>query len=162
MRRWLQQLKRGAPTPLQLLVPRSAQLYCAPVLGSFTSCDLTSFRTAFASFRGLLSTGVSGWNDVYACSYLFLSFLFDPVTRAKSPRQVINILNYEGGEIDIILAEVDLPVSKCFKLLKYIARNKDLRHIPIISKLCPTVLDVAAAKCQPPCIDHTFVGEILQ
>ncbi|KAL5665880.1 hypothetical protein ACJX0J_025988, partial [Zea mays] len=53
-------------------------------------------------------------------------------TCAKSPRQVINILNYEGGEIDIILAEVDLPVSKCFKMLKYIARNKDLRHIPII------------------------------
>jgi pseudo-response regulator 1 len=80
------------------------------------------------------STGVSGWNDVYACSYPFSSF-FDPVTCAKSPRQVINILNYEGGEIDIILAEVDLPVSKCFKMLKYIARNKDLRHIPIISKL---------------------------
>jgi CheY-like chemotaxis protein len=57
------------------------------------------------------------------------------VTCAKSPRQVINILNYEGGEIDIILAEVDLPVSKCFKMLKYIARNKDLRHIPIISRL---------------------------
>lgn len=57
------------------------------------------------------------------------------VTCAKSPRQVINILNYEGGEIDIILAEVDLPVSKCFKMLKYIARNKDLRHIPIISSL---------------------------
>jgi len=37
--------------------------------------------------------------------------------------------------IDIILAEVDLPVTKCFKMLKYIARNKDLRHIPIISKL---------------------------
>jgi len=48
---------------------------------------------------------------------------------------VINILNYEGSEIDIILAEVDLPVTKCFKMLKYIARNKDLRHIPIISKL---------------------------
>lgn len=54
------------------------------------------------------------------------------VTCAKSPRQVINILNFEASEIDIILAEVDLPVSKCFKMLKYIARNKDLRHIPII------------------------------
>nr|AQR58514.1 TOC1-like protein [Bambusa tulda] len=54
------------------------------------------------------------------------------VTCAKSPRQVINVLNYEGAEIDIILAEVDLPVSKCFKMLKYIARNKELRHIPII------------------------------
>ena len=54
------------------------------------------------------------------------------VTCAKSPRQVINVLNCEGAEIDIILAEVDLPVSKCFKLLKYIGRNKELRHIPII------------------------------
>ncbi|KAF2945880.1 hypothetical protein DAI22_02g249300 [Oryza sativa Japonica Group] len=54
------------------------------------------------------------------------------VTCAKSPRQVINVLNCEAGEIDIILAEVDLPVSKCFKMLKYIARNKELRHIPII------------------------------
>uniref|UniRef100_A0A8R7UTV0 Response regulatory domain-containing protein n=1 Tax=Triticum urartu TaxID=4572 RepID=A0A8R7UTV0_TRIUA len=57
------------------------------------------------------------------------------VTCAKSPRQVINMLNCEGAEIDIILAEVDLPVSKCFKMLKYIGRNKELRHIPIISKL---------------------------
>jgi pseudo-response regulator 1 len=57
------------------------------------------------------------------------------VTCAKSPRQVINLLNCEGAEMDIILAEVDLPVSKCFKMLKYIARNKELRHIPIISKL---------------------------
>ncbi|KAF0931598.1 hypothetical protein E2562_005563 [Oryza meyeriana var. granulata] len=54
------------------------------------------------------------------------------VTCAQSPRQVINVLNCEAGEIDIILAEVDLPVSKCFKMLKYIARNKELRHIPII------------------------------
>jgi len=54
------------------------------------------------------------------------------VTCAKSPRQVINILNYESSEIDIILAEVDLPVTKCFRMLKYIARNTDLRHIPII------------------------------
>ncbi|KAM0891921.1 hypothetical protein ACQ4PT_026087 [Festuca glaucescens] len=54
------------------------------------------------------------------------------VTCAKSPRQVINVLNREGAEMDIILAEVDLPVSKCFKMLKYIARNKELHHIPII------------------------------
>ena len=60
---------------------------------------------------------------------------FVSVTCAKSPRQVIDVLNCEGVEIDIILAEVDLPVSKCFKMLKYIARNKELRHIPIISEL---------------------------
>lgn len=66
---------------------------------------------------------------------VLMNFFFVSVTCAKSPRQVINILNNEGGEIDIILAEVDLPVTKCFKMLKYIARNKDLRHIPIISKL---------------------------
>ena len=66
---------------------------------------------------------------------VLVNFFFVSVTCAKSPRQVINILNYESSEIDIILAEVDLPVTKCFRMLKYIARNTDLRHIPIISKL---------------------------
>jgi pseudo-response regulator 1 len=44
-------------------------------------------------------------------------------------------LNAEGQYIDIILAEVDLPTKKGMKMLKYIARDKELRRIPIISKL---------------------------
>nr|DAD25850.1 TPA_asm: hypothetical protein HUJ06_027318 [Nelumbo nucifera] len=54
------------------------------------------------------------------------------VTKVRSPRQVIDALNAEGPDIDIILSEVDLPISKGLKMLKYIMRNNELRHIPII------------------------------
>ncbi|OIT29753.1 PREDICTED: two-component response regulator-like APRR1 [Nicotiana attenuata] len=54
------------------------------------------------------------------------------VTSARSPRQVIDALNAEGPEIDIILSEVDLPMSKGYKMLKYIMRDKELRRIPVI------------------------------
>jgi pseudo-response regulator 1 len=57
------------------------------------------------------------------------------VTSVKSARQVIDALNAEGQYIDIILAEVDLPTKKGMKMLKYIARDKELRRIHIISKL---------------------------
>ncbi|KAF5190112.1 Two-component response regulator-like aprr1 [Thalictrum thalictroides] len=54
------------------------------------------------------------------------------VTSVRTPRQVIDALNAEGPDIDIILAEVDLPVSKGLKLLKYIMRDAELQRIPII------------------------------
>ncbi|KAH6758454.1 hypothetical protein C2S51_018689 [Perilla frutescens var. frutescens] len=54
------------------------------------------------------------------------------VTAVKSPRQVIDALNAEGPDIDIILSEVDLPMSKGLKMLKYIMRDKELRRIPVI------------------------------
>lgn len=56
------------------------------------------------------------------------------MTSVRSARQVIDALNAEGPEIDIILAEVDLPMTKGMKMLKYIMRDKDLRRIPVISK----------------------------
>lgn len=65
---------------------------------------------------------------------------FFPVTAVKSPRQVIDALNAEGPDIDLILSEVDLPMSKGFKLLKYIMRDKELRRIPVISKYRSLVL----------------------
>ncbi|KAF3622809.1 hypothetical protein T459_10410 [Capsicum annuum] len=55
------------------------------------------------------------------------------VTSVKSPRQVIDALNAEGPDIDIILSEVDLPMSKGYKMLKYIMRDKELRRIPVIT-----------------------------
>ncbi|CAA6672091.1 unnamed protein product [Spirodela intermedia] len=58
------------------------------------------------------------------CSYQVVS--------VRTARQVINALNAQGSEIDIILSEVDLPVAKGFKMLKYIMRTKELRHIPIV------------------------------
>ncbi|OMO52839.1 hypothetical protein COLO4_36941 [Corchorus olitorius] len=54
------------------------------------------------------------------------------VTPVRSARQVIDALNAEGPEIDIILAEVDLPMTKGMKMLKYIMRDKELRRIPVI------------------------------
>ncbi|EHA8587847.1 Two-component response regulator-like PRR1 [Cocos nucifera] len=51
---------------------------------------------------------------------------------ASAPTKVIDVLNAQGPDIDIILAEVDLPVTKGLKMLKYIARDKSLRRIPII------------------------------
>ncbi|KAK3225413.1 hypothetical protein Dsin_005275 [Dipteronia sinensis] len=58
------------------------------------------------------------------CSYQVIS--------VRSARQVIDALNAEGSEIDIILAEVDLPMTKGMKMLKYITRDKELRRIPVI------------------------------
>ncbi|KAK9926047.1 hypothetical protein M0R45_023301 [Rubus argutus] len=54
------------------------------------------------------------------------------VTPVKSPRQVIDALNAEGPDIDIILAEVDLPMRKGTRMLKYITRHRELRRIPVI------------------------------
>ncbi|KAF8396774.1 hypothetical protein HHK36_018406 [Tetracentron sinense] len=64
------------------------------------------------------------------CSYQDICCL--TVTSVHTARQVIDALNAEGPDIDIILAEVDLPVAKGLKMLKYILRVKELRHIPII------------------------------
>ncbi|XP_022135418.1 two-component response regulator-like APRR1 [Momordica charantia] len=58
------------------------------------------------------------------CSYQVIS--------VRSARQVINALNAEGPYIDIILTEVDLPMAKGMKMLKYVTRDKELRRIPVI------------------------------
>eukprot|EP01018_Ginkgo_biloba_P037866 Gb_08103 [translate_table: standard] len=54
------------------------------------------------------------------------------VTAVNTARQVIGVLNAEGLEIDLILAEVDLPKAKGFKMLKHIMREERLRRIPIV------------------------------
>ncbi|KAI4303782.1 hypothetical protein MLD38_039376 [Melastoma candidum] len=54
------------------------------------------------------------------------------VTSVRSARQVIDALNAEGPDFDIILSEVDLPMRKGMKMLKYITRDKELRRIPVI------------------------------
>ncbi|KAF6156184.1 hypothetical protein GIB67_008001 [Kingdonia uniflora] len=61
-----------------------------------------------------------------------LSNCYYQVTSVRTPRQVVDALNEEGPDIDIILAEVNLPITKGLKMLKYIIRDKDLRRIPII------------------------------
>lgn len=54
------------------------------------------------------------------------------VTAVSTARGVVGVLNAEGQEIDLILAEVDLPKSKGFKMLKYITRSTCLQRIPIV------------------------------
>ncbi|ESW27284.1 hypothetical protein PHAVU_003G188400 [Phaseolus vulgaris] len=54
------------------------------------------------------------------------------VTSVRSARQLIDALNAERQYIDMILVEVDLPVKKGMKLLKYITRDKELCRIPVI------------------------------
>ncbi|KAH7856877.1 hypothetical protein Vadar_006515 [Vaccinium darrowii] len=54
------------------------------------------------------------------------------VTLVRSARQVIDALNAEGRDIDIILSEVDLPMAKGLKMLKYIMRDKELQRVPVI------------------------------
>ncbi|KAF9625760.1 hypothetical protein IFM89_026900 [Coptis chinensis] len=73
-------------------------------------------------------------NDAKSSKEVFtlLSKCSYQVTSVRTPRQVIDALNAEGPDIDIILAEVDLPVTKGLKLLKYIMRDEQLRRIPII------------------------------
>ncbi|XWS51160.1 hypothetical protein CRYUN_Cryun12cG0153500 [Craigia yunnanensis] len=73
-------------------------------------------------------------NDTKSCEevYSLLLKCSYQVTPVRSARQVIDALNAEGPEIDIILAEVDLPMTKGMKMLKYIIRDKELRRIPVI------------------------------
>ncbi|GAB4860796.1 Tor complex Tor2 interacting protein 1 [Ancistrocladus abbreviatus] len=54
------------------------------------------------------------------------------VTSVRSARQLIDALNAEGHDIDIILTEVDLPMKKGMKMLKYVTRRKELQQIPVI------------------------------
>ncbi|KAF2318004.1 hypothetical protein GH714_041331 [Hevea brasiliensis] len=63
---------------------------------------------------------------------LDMSYQIMVVTSVRSARQVIDALNADGPDIDIILAEVDLPMNKGMKMLKYITRDKELRRIPVI------------------------------
>ncbi|XP_044486137.1 two-component response regulator-like APRR1 [Mangifera indica] len=70
------------------------------------------------------SSSEEAFSLLLKCSY--------QVTAVRSARQVIDALNAEGSDIDIILAEVDLPMTKGMKMLKYIMRDKELRRIPVI------------------------------
>ena len=59
---------------------------------------------------------------------------FFAVISVKSARQVIDALNAEGPGIDIILSELDLPMSKGLKMLKYVMRHEELHRIPVITE----------------------------
>ncbi|BFG32813.1 hypothetical protein CerSpe_190870 [Prunus speciosa] len=73
-------------------------------------------------------------NDEYSSEEVFALLLkcSYQVISVRSPRQVIEALNAEAPDIDIILAEVDLPMRKGLKMLKYITQDRELRRIPVI------------------------------
>ncbi|KAJ7546964.1 hypothetical protein O6H91_08G062600 [Diphasiastrum complanatum] len=54
------------------------------------------------------------------------------VTAVKTAQQVLEVLRVSGTEIDLILAEVELPSKNAFKMLKRIAREEHMKHIPIV------------------------------
>ncbi|KAJ9677466.1 hypothetical protein PVL29_022449 [Vitis rotundifolia] len=58
------------------------------------------------------------------CSYQVIS--------VGSTGEAIHVLSSEGPSIDIVLAELDLPMANCLKMLKYIAEDQELRCIPVI------------------------------
>jgi CheY-like chemotaxis protein len=60
-------------------------------------------------------------------------FICFAVTLVRSARQVIDALN-AGPNIDLILAELDLPLAKGMKMLKYINQDKD-RVTPVHSRV---------------------------
>ena len=57
------------------------------------------------------------------------------VISVGSTGEAIHVLSSEGLDIDIVLAELDLPMANCLKMLKYITEDQELRHIPVISKI---------------------------
>ncbi|CAI0434172.1 unnamed protein product [Linum tenue] len=106
-----------------------ANMDCGGATAAGTSADGGDGFIDRSKVRILLcDNDLSSSEEVYTlllkCSY--------QVTSVKSARQVIDALNAEGPDIDIILAEVNLPMKKGMKMLKYITRHKDLRRIPVI------------------------------
>ncbi|KAI3954869.1 hypothetical protein MKW92_053643 [Papaver armeniacum] len=96
------------------------------------SCDEVFSLLCKCSYQGIYF----GFFLVFVFVIDFLDDVFNwfcfAVTSARSARQLIDALNAEGPNIDIILSEVDLPISKGFKMLKYIMRQKESQRIPVI------------------------------
>ncbi|KAI5078563.1 hypothetical protein GOP47_0006234 [Adiantum capillus-veneris] len=69
-------------------------------------------------------SGLQVMQMLQRCSY--------QVTCVKSAGQVMQVLDSSGNEVDLILAEVELPKEKGFKLLKHIVRQEQLQRIPVV------------------------------
>ncbi|KAI3689273.1 hypothetical protein L2E82_47226 [Cichorium intybus] len=79
------------------------------------------------------ASGVCGWVKIAPLPKMFIpDSKFKTRPRVLLETQVIDALNAEGPDIDIILSEIDLPIPKGMKMLKYIMREKDLRRILVI------------------------------
>uniref|UniRef100_A0A5B7AJ26 Uncharacterized protein n=1 Tax=Davidia involucrata TaxID=16924 RepID=A0A5B7AJ26_DAVIN len=68
------------------------------------------------------------------------------VTSVWIATEVIGVLNSEGPHVDMILAEVGLLVADDAWMLKFIMGDKELQHIPVISKYISTSILGRAVK----------------
>lgn len=62
------------------------------------------------------------------------------VVAVQNARQVMEVLRNGMSDVDLILAEVELPKKKGFKMLKHITKEERLKQIPIVSKYLVTDL----------------------
>lgn len=69
-------------------------------------------------------TGLQVMKLLRKCSY--------QVTCVKSAGQVMEVLDSSSFEVDLVLAEVELPKEKGFKMLKHIVRQEQLQRIPVV------------------------------
>ncbi|CBI15194.3 unnamed protein product, partial [Vitis vinifera] len=70
--------------------------------------------------------------DTNAGSCKEVASLLKECSYQGSTGEAIHVLSSEGPSIDIVLAELDLPMANCLKMLKYITEDQELRCIPVI------------------------------
>jgi hypothetical protein len=63
-----------------------------------------------------------------------LPFFYFVVVAVQNARQVMEVCRMGVGQVDLILAEVELPKKRGFKLLKCFMKEEGLKQIPIVSK----------------------------
>ena len=56
------------------------------------------------------------------------------VTPVERAAEVLDVLRSGGPPVDLILAEVELPNGKGYKMLKHIMKEERLKHLPVVSK----------------------------
>lgn len=58
----------------------------------------------------------------------------DAVTPVERAAEVLDVLRSGGPPVDLILAEVELPNGKGYKMLKHIMKEERLKYLPVVSK----------------------------
>ncbi|KAJ9677467.1 hypothetical protein PVL29_022450 [Vitis rotundifolia] len=79
------------------------------------------------------------------------------VTSVGSTPEVIYVLNCEGASIDIVLAEADLPMANCMKILKYITQDQELRRIPVIMLVARDNISMIAKCLMHGAVDYLMM-----
>ena len=73
----------------------------------------------------------------------------DAVTPVERAAEVLDVLRSGGPPVDLILAEVELPNGKGYKMLKHIMKEERLKYLPVVSKsrLLMSCLTDAVDRC---------------